>query len=149
MQKIKDAAKTFVEDIRSLQAQGADQGLIDQLLGMDPISGSTAARGLLSSGRLAEFLSLRQELAGIGGAAGEAANVGIFGTSTNNLETALSKLNRLLEGGVSNVYNINIANASNMTAQDIIAAIKKYEKSTGNKVFSNCLLYTSPSPRDS
>lgn len=137
MQKIKEAAKTFVDDIKALQAGGADQALIDQLLGMDPISGSVAARGLLASGRLQEFLDLRKELAGIGGAAGEAANVGIYGTATSNLETVLGKLNRLLEGGVSNVYNINIENASNMTAKEIIDAIKSYEKTTGKKVFSN------------
>lgn len=137
MRKIKEAAKTFVEDIKALQAGGADQALIDQLLGMDPISGATAARGLLASGRLEEFLQLRRELADIGGGAGEAANVGIYGTSTSNLETALAKLNRLLEGGVSNVYNINIENAANMTARDIIDAIKSYEKTTGKKVFSN------------
>lgn len=137
MQKIKDAAKTFVDDIKALQAGGADQALIDQLLGMDPISGATAARGLLASGRLQEFLDLRKELAGIGGGAGEAANVGIYGTSTTNLETTLGKLNKLLEKGVSNVYNIDITNANNMTAQDIIAAIKKYEASTGKRVFSN------------
>lgn len=137
MQKIKEAAKTFVEDIKSLQAGGADQGLIDQLLGMDPISGSVAARGLLASGRLQEFLDLRKELAGIGGAAGEAANVGIYGTSTANLNTTLGKLNKLLEGGVSNVYNINVSNAQNMSAQDIVKAIKAYEKTTGKKVFSN------------
>jgi hypothetical protein len=137
MQRIKDSAATFAEDIAKLQEQGADTDLISQLLGMDPISGATAARGLLSSGRLQEFLDLRQQLADIGGSAAEAANVGIYGTSTDELVGTLDRLNKLIENGVENVYNITVNNANNMSAKDIVDTIKAYEKSVGKKVFSN------------
>tara|TARA_R110000796_G_scaffold3134_1_gene12070 strand:+ start:7066 stop:9414 length:2349 start_codon:yes stop_codon:yes gene_type:complete len=137
MQKIKDAAGTFADDIRKLQDQGADSSLIDQILGMDPISGATAARGLLSSGRLEEFLKLRDELSAIGGSAAEAANLGNNGTSTEDLVGTLDRLNRLIENGVENVYNITVANANNMSAKQIVEAIKSYEKTVGKKVMSN------------
>lgn len=136
MQRIKDAAKNFAKDIRDLQRGGADQSLIDELLGMDPLSGSAAARGLLSSGRLDEFLALRQDLADIGAGAGGAANFGIYGTGTGGLQSAIEGLTRTFERGAGNTYNINVNNANRMTATEIVAAIKKYEKTTGKKVFS-------------
>ena len=104
---------------------------------MDPISGATAARGLLSSGRLEEFLKLRDELSAIGGSAAEAANLGNNGTSTEDLVGTLDRLNRLIENGVENVYNITVANANNMSAKQIVEAIKSYEKTVGKKVMSN------------
>jgi hypothetical protein len=137
MQRIRDAAATFADDIKKLQEQGADQSLIDQLLGMDPISGATAARGLLSSGRLQEFLDLRNQLAGIGTSAAEAANMNLYGANTTQLTNAIDKLSRVIEKGAGNTYNINLANTSKLTAQEIINAIKQYEKTTGKKVFSN------------
>jgi len=137
MQRIKDAASTFADDIRALQAQGADASLIDQLLGMDPISGATAARGLLSSGRLEEFLALRGDLSGIGTSAAQAANTNLYGGSTSELSQSITKLSRVIEKGAGNTYNINMANTSKLTAKQIIDAIKSYEKTTGKKVFSN------------
>jgi len=137
MSKIKEATKTFVEDLKQLSAQGADASLIDQLLGMDPISGATAARGLLSSGKLQEYLNLRKELAGIGSAAGQAGNVATYGSTDTELKTLLGKLNTTLAKGTGDTYNIDITNAANMSATDIINAIKKYEKTAGKKVFSN------------
>ena len=137
MQRIKDAASTFADDIRALQEQGADTALIDQLLGMDPISGSTAARGLLSSGRLDEFLALRGDLEGIGTGAAQAANQNLYGGSTSELAQSIQKLSRVIERGAGNTYNINMANTSKLTAKEIIDAIKSYEKTSGKKVFSN------------
>jgi len=137
MKKIKDAASTFVDDIRKLQERGADASLIDQLLGMDPIAGATAARGLLSSGRLEEFLKLRSDLAGIGGSAAEAANQGINGAPTSDLTGTLARLNRILDSGVTNSYAITVNNAANMNAKQIVDAIKSYEKTVGKKVFTN------------
>lgn len=137
MSKIKEATKTFVADLKQLSAEGADASLIDQLLGMDPISGATAARGLLSSGKLQEYLNLRKELAGIGSAAGQAGNVATYGSTDTELKTLLGKLNTTLAKGTGDTYNIDITNAANMSATDIINAIKKYEKTAGKKVFSN------------
>lgn len=136
MKRIKDAAQTFAKDIRDLQRQGADQSLIDELLGMDPLAGSAAARGLLSSGRLDEFLQLRKDLGSIGAGAGGAANFGIIGTGTGGLQSAIEGLTRTFERGAGSTYNINVNNANKMTAAEIVSAIKKYEKTTGKKVFS-------------
>jgi hypothetical protein len=136
MQRIKDAAKNFAKDIKNLQRQGADAALIDELLGMDPLAGSAAASGLLSSGRLDEFLELRKDLNSIGAGAGGAANFGILGTGTSGLQKSIDSLTRVFEAGAGNTYNINVNNANKMTAQEIVAAIKRYEKTTGKKVFS-------------
>lgn len=135
MNRVKDAAKTFASDIKKLQAQGADQSLIDQILGMDPMQAAATARGLLSSGRLNEFLKLRADLASTGAGAGGVANYGIYGTGTGGLQTAIDNLTKVVQANGGNTYNINVNNANNMTAQQIIAAIKKYEKTTGKKVF--------------
>ena len=136
MQRLKDSAKNFAKDIKKLQNQGADASLIDQLLGMDPLQGAATAGGLLSSGRLSEFLALRKDLEGLGASAGGVANFGINGTGTAGLQNAIDGLTTTLNKGYGNTYNIKVENANNLTPQQIVAAIKKYEKTSGRKVFS-------------
>lgn len=134
MKRLVDGAKNFAKDIKQLQREGADQSLIDQLLGMDPLSGAATARGLLSSGRLQEFLDIRNQLAGIGAGAGGVANFGILGTGTGGLSNAIESLTKTLQRGYGNTYTINVNNANKMSGQEIVAAIKRYEKTTGRAV---------------
>ena len=134
MRRLVDGAKNFAKDIKKLQQQGADQSLIDQLLGMDPLQGAATASGLLSSGRLQEFLDLRSQLSGIGAGAGGVANFGIYGTGTGGLSNAIESLTKTLERGYGNTYTINVNNANKMSGQEIVAAIKRYEKTTGRPV---------------
>jgi hypothetical protein len=136
MKRIKDAVKTFSKDIIELRKKGADAALIDELIGLGPLAGSAAARELVTSGSLNEFLGLRKDLASSGAAVGAAGNLAITGTSTSGLQTAINGLNRTIAAGKGNTYNISIANP-NITPQQIIAEIKAYEKKTGKKVFSN------------
>ena len=136
MKRIKDAVKTFSKDIIELRKKGADAALIDELIGLGPLAGSAAARDLLTSGSLNEFLGLRKDLASSGAAVGAAGNIAINGTSTSGLQNAINGLNRTIAAGKGNTYNISIANP-NITPQQIIAEIKAYEKKTGKKVFSN------------
>lgn len=136
MKRIKDAVKTFSKDIIELRKKGADAALIDELIGLGPLAGSAAARDLLTSGSLNEFLGLRKDLASSGAAVGAAGNIAITGTSTSGLQNAINGLNKTIAAGKGNTYNISIANP-NITPQQIIAEIKAYEKKTGKKVFSN------------
>ena len=134
MRRLVDGAKNFAKDIKQLQREGADQSLIDQLLGMDPLSGAATARGLLSSGRLQEFLDIRGQLSDIGAGAGGVANFGILGTGTGGLSNAIESLTKTLERGYGNTYTINVNNANKMSGQEIVSAIKRYEKTTGRPV---------------
>jgi hypothetical protein len=136
MKRIKDAVKTFSKDIIELRKKGADAALIDELIGLGPLAGAAAAKDLLTSGSLNEFLGLRKDLASSGAAVGAAGNLAITGTSTSGLQNAINGLNRTIAAGKGNTYNISIANP-NITPQQIIAEIKAYEKKTGKKVFSN------------
>jgi hypothetical protein len=136
MRRIKDAVKTFSKDIIELRNKGADAALIDELIGLGPLAGSVAARELVTSGSLNEFLGLRRDLASSGAAVGAAGNLAIAGTSTSGLQNAINSLNRTIAAGKGNTYNINIANP-NITPQQIITAIKDYERKTGKKVFTN------------
>ncbi|WP_396180060.1 hypothetical protein [Flavobacterium sp.] len=136
MKRIKDAVKTFSKDIIELRKKGADAALIDELIGLGPLAGSVAARELVTSGSLNEFLGLRKDLASSGAAVGAAGNLAITGTSTSGLQNAINGLNKTIAAGKGNTYNISIANP-NITPQQIIAEIKAYEKKTGKKVFSN------------
>lgn len=137
MKRLVESSKNFASDLEKLRNQGADQSLIDELIGLGPGTGSTAASNLLSSGKLSEYLGLRTQLGNTGAAAGAQGNLAEFGVSVDDLTGVLTTLNKTLEEGAGQTYNITISNAANMSANDIIAAIKKYEKTAGKKVFSN------------
>ena len=132
MQRLINNSKDFAENIKKLRAGGADNALLQQLIDMGPGAGATAARGLLQQGNLAELLNLRGQLGGIGRAVGEAGNVAMTGLTSSQFGSA----NRALQGMVNsnnNTYNINL-NKSNMSPAEIIAEIRRYEKTTGRKV---------------
>jgi hypothetical protein len=105
-----EAAKkmpALIKQIRESKVAGST-ALANELAAMNPLQGAVIAEGLLSSGKLAEIGSLRNQLTVAG------------------MQTALA-------GAGSASYTINI-NKANMTATEIIAAIQKYERSTGRKV---------------
>jgi hypothetical protein len=132
MQKLINNSKDFAANIAKLRKGGADNSLLQQLIDMGPGAGATAARQLLEQGNLAELMSLRNQLGGIGRAVGEAGNVAMTGMTSSMLGSA----NRALQGMVNsnnNTYNINL-NKSNMSPAEIIAEIRRYEKTTGRKV---------------
>lgn len=103
------AAKGFAENIKKLRDQKADEGLIDELVGMGPAQGNIVAQGLLNGGKLSEILGLRKSLYGTGTQVG--AQQALAGNAT---------------------YEINI-NKAVITASDIIKEIKALEKKTGRK----------------
>jgi hypothetical protein len=90
--------------IRATKATGST-ALANELAAMNPLQGSVIAEGLLASGKLQEIGTLRNRL------------------SVAGQQTAVAA------GG----YTINV-NKANMSANEIIAAIKAYERSTGKRV---------------
>lgn len=101
---------------------------------MGPGAGAAAAKELLTSGNLKEFMKLRTQLSTIGSQVGEAANVAITGNTT----AQWSQANRAVQGMVNsnnNTYNINLNNA-NLSGADIVASIRRYERQTGRKVIT-------------
>lgn len=109
--KMVAAAKKLPGLLKRLKAGGADQNLLSQIINMGPIAGAATASGLIMSGQLGEFVTAQNQLSMYGAKAGA---VSQLGTGTNT-------------------YAINI-NKANMTAEEIIAAIQKYERKTGKKV---------------
>lgn len=110
LKRVTEAAKklpSLLQKIRDTKATGST-ALVNELSTMNPLQASVIAEGLLSSGKLNEIGSLRNQL------------------SVAGMQTALV-------GGGASTYNINI-NKANMSASEIIAAIKSFERSTGKKV---------------
>ena len=107
-----DASKGFADNLRKLRKAGAGQDVQNELIAMGPAAGNIAAKGLLSSGKLSEYLGLRGSLMATGNAVSAVAN--------NTGQAS---------------YTINL-NKSNVSAQDIINAITAYEKKTGRKYFA-------------
>jgi len=134
MRNLIAGAKDFAANIKKLKKGGADNALIQELVDMGPGAGAAAAKELLTSGNLKEFMNLRTQLGKIGTQVGEAANVAI----TGNTSAQWSQANRAVQGMVNsnnNTYNINLNNA-NLSGADIIASIRRYERQTGRKVIT-------------
>ena len=109
LKRVVAAAKGFAENIKKLRKAGADESVISEIVGMGPAQGNIVAKGLLGSGKLAEYLTLRKSLYGTG------AQVGT--------QQAMA---------TQSTYEINI-NKAVISASDIIREIKLYEKKTGFK----------------
>lgn len=110
LKRVTEAAKklpALLQKIRDSKATGST-ALVNELSTMNPLQAATIAEGLLSSGKLNEIGSLRNQL------------------SVAGQQTALV-------GAGAKTYNINV-NKANMSAAEIIAAIKAFERSTGKKV---------------
>jgi hypothetical protein len=112
LKRMVDAAKGFAENIKKLRAGGAGADVINEIVGMGPAQGNIVAKGLLSSGKLSQYLALRGSLYGTG------QQVATAGYGTQEM-----------------TYSINI-NKANVSAEDIIKAVRDYEKKTGRKYFA-------------
>ena len=109
MKRVVEAAKGFAGNLKRLREGGADQSVIDELIAMGPAQGNIVAKGLLSSGKLKQYLNLRGSLYDTGAQAG--AQQALAGDATYNIK---------LEG-------------TNVKASDIIREIRILEKKTGRK----------------
>lgn len=111
LKRVVEAAKGFAENIKKLRKAKADESVISEIVGMGPAQGNIVAKGLLGSGKLAEYLTLRKSLYNTGASVGAEASM-----------------------GTQNTYEINI-NKANVSAEEIIRAIRSYEKQSGRKYF--------------
>jgi hypothetical protein len=111
LKRIVNAAKGFKENIAKLTKAGAGRDVINEIIGMGPAQGNIVAKGLLQSGKLSEYLGLRGSL---------------YKTGTDVAGVATQE----------KTYTINI-NKAKVSAEDIIAAVRSYEKKTARKYFAN------------
>jgi hypothetical protein len=110
MRKVYDYAKKLPGLLKKLGTGGATSETLGRIAALGPQQGYLVAQGLLSSGKLGEFNTLTAGLGKYGMQAG--AQTGARG------------------------YTINI-NKANMTAAEIVAAIKAFERSSGRKLLLN------------
>jgi hypothetical protein len=109
MRAVVAAAKALPAKLRALRKAGASPEVLQQIVAMGPQEGLVAATGFLdNAGSVKEYSTSLQTLNKLG---------------------AQSQAN----AAGANTYAINI-NKANMTAEEIIAAIQKYERKTGKKV---------------
>jgi hypothetical protein len=106
--KIVDAARKLPDLLKKLRKQGASDEAISNILAQGPEKGSAIAQGFLSQG-------------GVKG----------YSEALTSLQTSGQKAAAVSQS--TNTYEINI-NKANMTAEEIITAIQKYERKTGKKV---------------
>jgi hypothetical protein len=112
LKRVVDAARGFRGNLEKLKARGAGQNVIDELIALGPAQGNIVAKGLLGSGsKLSEYLGLSGSLQATGESAQKLAN-----------DTG------------EKTYNVNI-NKANVSAEDIIKAIRTYEKKHSKKYF--------------
>jgi hypothetical protein len=132
LKRMKTALSDYATNLEKLRKMGGSKALplINELLGMSPEEGAAAMRAFAESPELfSEAINASNSL----GVMGRAVGLGIStanGDPTQNLILNEMKLlrNDLAKG--RNTYNIK----ATMTAQQILAAIRSYEKSTGKRV---------------
>lgn len=103
------AAKELPTKLKALRKAGASPEVLQQVIAMGPEQGLAVANGFLSN-------------------AGSAKE---YSAGLNTLSMLGQK--SAAQAGTSNTYQINV-NKANMTAEEIITAIQKYERKTGKKV---------------
>lgn len=103
------AAKALPAKLKQLQKAGASSEVLQQVLAMGPEQGLAVAEGFLSQ---------------TGSVASYSKSLGAL--STLGQKSAAATMTQ-------NTYEINVTKA-NMTAEEIIAVIQKYERKTGKKV---------------
>lgn len=103
------AAKALPAKLKQLQKAGASTEVLQQVLAMGPEQGLAVAEGFLSQ---------------TGSVASYSKSLGAL--STLGQKSAAATMTQ-------NTYEINVTKA-NMTAEEIIAVIQKYERKTGKKV---------------
>ena len=112
LKRMVDAAKGFAGNLTKLRKQGAGEDVISEIVGMGPAQGNIVAKGLLGSGKLSQYLGLRGSLFNTGQQAGT-----------------------IQQDSAEKTYTVNI-NKANVSAEDIIKAIRTFEKKTGRKDFA-------------
>jgi hypothetical protein len=111
LKRMVNAAKGFAENLTKLRKQGAGEDVISEIVGMGPAQGNIVAKGLLQSGKLSQYLGLRGSL-----------------FNTGNQVAAVQ------QATPEKTYTVNI-NKANVSAEDIIKAIRTFEKKSGRKYF--------------
>lgn len=112
VRKVVEAAKKLPALLQRLRAKGASPAMLTDIFDLGPIGGVATASALLQGNNLTEFVSAEKSLTEAGMKAGAIAGANVSDNKT---------------------YSINI-NKANMTAEEIIAAIQKYERKTGKRV---------------
>ena len=111
MRKMRDvvaAAKALPAKLKALRAAGASPEMLQQVIAMGPQEGLAVAEGFIRTGGAKEYSKSLETLSSLG----QKSQANIAGQKT---------------------YTINV-NKANMTADEIIAAIQKYERNSGRKV---------------
>jgi hypothetical protein len=111
LKRMVNAAKGFAGNLQKLQKQGAGADVIGEIVGMGPAQGNIVAKGLLQSGKLSQYLGLRGSL---------------FNTG--------QQVAGVQQATEEKTYTVNI-NKANVSAEDIIRAIRTFEKKSGRKYF--------------
>ena len=113
LKRVVNAAKGFKDNLAKLTKAGAGTDVVQELIGMGPAQGNIVAKGLLQSGKLSQYLGLR-----------------------GSLQTTGQSVQTLANNTGEKTYSINI-NKANVSAEDIIKAIRGFEKKSGRKYFAN------------
>jgi hypothetical protein len=132
MRRIKDATKDLVSNLNILRKAGGSAGnsLIEQIIGLPPEEAAVVARGFAQNlGAFQEAIAIGGNLSSTGTTVGQMASQLQGNQTEQQILNEIKLLNKQLANG-KNTYNIK----SDMTANEIVAAIRKWEKSTGKKV---------------
>jgi hypothetical protein len=132
LKRMKIALSDYATNLEKLRAMGGSKALplINELLGMSPEEGAAAMRAFAESPALfSEAVNASNSL----GVMGRAVGLGISTANGDPTQNLILNEMKLLRGDLAkgkNTYNIK----ATMTAQQILAAIRSYEKSTGKRV---------------
>jgi hypothetical protein len=132
LNRMKKALSDYGSNLAKLRAMGGSKALplINELLGMSPEDGAAAMRAFAESPTLFnEAINASSSL----GVMGRAVGLGLSTTNGDPTQNLILNEMKLLRGDLAkgkNTYNIR----ATMTAQQILAAIRSYEKSTGKRV---------------
>jgi hypothetical protein len=132
LNRMKKALSDYGSNLAKLRAMGGSKALplINELLGMSPEDGAAAMRAFAESPALfSEAVNASNSL----GVMGRAVGLGLSTTNGDPTQNLILNEMKLLRGDLAkgkNTYNIK----ATMTAQQILAAIRSYEKSTGKRV---------------
>lgn len=132
LKRMQNALRDYMSNFKKLQAIGGAKAtpLLNQILGMGPEEAAAIVRGFVQSPNLfAEAVNTTAALATQGAAIGRAQST-MLGNQTEQQLLAEMKLLRADLASGKNTYNIK----GTMTATEILAAIRKWERANGRKV---------------
>lgn len=134
LKRVVEASKNFAADLQRIKDAGGDQGLIDELIGMGAEQGGIAAAGLAGNlPALQQITALRSQVGAVGKSAFQLSQERL--DSEAELIAAIKALKKVVvDNTVRAKTNININ--ARMSAAEIVAEIKRYERLNG-RVFSN------------